>query len=216
MENSAWKAKHRSYTQADWIHKPSLFAQQVIEYFPSSGKILELGAGQGQDSRYFAERGYQVTSTDLAEAALTLSQSKIPPAVAANITVQKVDIAKRLPFNDNAFDVVYAHLALHYFSDAATQRIFHELFRVLKKGGILAFLVNAVSDPEYGTGTQLEPDYFQIEDFTKRFFSLASADHYTSNFKTVLLDNNGRSHKDDLKGVSGLIRYVGIKPDAAV
>ena len=48
--NKAWSELHNNYKKRDWINKPSIFAEQAIKYFPSSGKVLELGAGLGQDS----------------------------------------------------------------------------------------------------------------------------------------------------------------------
>lgn len=60
--NSVWKELHSSYQEQDWIKKPSLFAETVIQYFPKSGKILELGAGHGQDTVFFTKQGYEVVS----------------------------------------------------------------------------------------------------------------------------------------------------------
>jgi hypothetical protein len=42
-----WKNAHVRYSSKDWIKKPTIFATQAINYFPKSGSILELGAGQG-------------------------------------------------------------------------------------------------------------------------------------------------------------------------
>ena len=57
------------YKNQDWINKPNIFAQEVLEYIPSSGTMLCLGDGQGQDSRFFAQKGYAVTATDLSDKA---------------------------------------------------------------------------------------------------------------------------------------------------
>lgn len=59
-----WDKKHDKYAAQSWIDKPSIFVKEVIKYFPKMGKILELAAGQGQDSRFFASKGYKVVSTD--------------------------------------------------------------------------------------------------------------------------------------------------------
>ena len=63
-DDNSWKDLHQKfYKDADWIDKPNLFAQEAIKYFPKYARILELGAGQGQDSRFFAEHGYEVVSS---------------------------------------------------------------------------------------------------------------------------------------------------------
>lgn len=71
-----WQNLHSNYQTQEWIDKPSIFAETAIQYFPSSGKVLDLGAGQGQDTRFFAEQGYDVVSTDIEPSALDLNLSK--------------------------------------------------------------------------------------------------------------------------------------------
>lgn len=59
MNDNTWSDLHDNYKTKAWIDKPSIFAETAIAYFPAKGKILDLGAGLGQDSRFFAERGYE-------------------------------------------------------------------------------------------------------------------------------------------------------------
>lgn len=213
MQDTNWKDKHdKQYKSSDWIDRPSIFAQESIQYFPESGKILDLGSGQGQDSRYFAEQGYEVVSADLEDFALELNRSKRPHAIGDKITIAKLDMREKFPFSQGSFDVVYAHLSLHYFNDQDTKNIFAEIFRVLKPGGTFAFCVNSTTDPQYGTGVAIEPNYFKIDNFAKRFFDVQTAGQYAQAFTTKLLDNNGETYKDAAKGIHNLIRYIGTKP----
>ncbi len=206
-----WSKLHSSYSEEDWINKPNIFATEVIQYFPKTGKVLELGAGQGQDSRYFAEQGYEVTSTDISEEALKLSQSKVPPHLENKITLQNIDISQPLPFSDQSFDIVYAHLSIHYFPQSVTEKIVKEMHRVLKTDGVVAILVNTTEDPEYSKGSKIEEDFFLVEGISKRYFSVESLKEYVSAFKIIVLDNSGETYKDAKKGVHGLIRFVGRK-----
>lgn len=211
-----WSDLHKSYSAADWIDKPSLFAETAITYFPKTGKVLDLGAGQGQDSRFFAEHGYEVVSTDLEQSALDLGKVKITPDIQGRITQRIVDLRHELPFESREFDVVYAHLSLHYFDAETTRRLFSEIHRVLKPGGTFAFFTNSTSDPEYGTGTQLEENYFQVGNAAKRYFSVATARVTAQFFEIMLLDNHGETYKDAAKGVHNLIRFIGTKPEKDV
>jgi SAM-dependent methyltransferase len=206
-----WSNKHDKYEAQDWINKPSLFAETAVTYFPAGGKVLELGAGQGQDSRFFAQNGFSVVSTDLEDAALEKNQAKLPAELKSKITIQKLDLRDELPFADGTFDVVYAHLSLQYFTRDSTQRLINEILRVLKPEGILAFLVNSTSDPEYGTGEQIEPDYYVIHGIAKRFFSVDSTRTLTQHMNIFLLDNHGETYKDNAAGVHNLIRFIGAK-----
>jgi len=207
----AWTNLHHAYRQEDWIDKPSLFSQQAIAYFPHVGTILDLGAGQGQDSRFFAEHGYIVVSTDISDVALALNKNNIPTPLKDTIFVQKLDIAAPFDFPDNTFDVVYAHLSLHYFNNPTTTQIFNEIYRVLKPNGILAVLLNADTDPECGTGQQIQEGFFQIGQATKRYFNTLSIKPFVYNFETLILDNVGESYKDNAKSNKQLIRFIGKK-----
>jgi SAM-dependent methyltransferase len=199
-----WTKLHELYAGQDWITKPSMFAEFVKDYLPEHGVVLELGAGLGQDSAYFTELGYKVIATDL-------NIDKLAEIADEKFITQAVDLRESLPFGDEAFDIVYAHLSLHYFSQKDTEAIFNEIYRVLKPGGLLAFFTNSTTDPEYGQGKQLEPDYFEIDGTAKRYLSVDSAKQFANAFKPLLVDNNGATYKDEAKGVHNLIRFIGTK-----
>lgn len=211
MSSTTWQEIHNDYKASDWINKPSLFAETAISYFPSVGKVLDLGAGQGQDSRFFAEHGYDVVSTDLEDTALEQSRAKLTDELQQKVTVQKVDLREALPYSDASFDVVYAHLSLHYFDHETTAKLFEDIKRVLKPGGVLAFFTNSTDDPEYNTGTKIEEDYFMVDQTAKRYFSVKTARAFAYEFDVILLDNQGETYKDRAKGVHNLIRFIGKK-----
>lgn len=104
---------------------------------------------------------------------------------------------------------MYAHLSLHYFSEEVTKAIFKEIKRVLKGGGIVAVFTNSVNDPEFNTGKRIEEELFEIEGIQKRFFSKYSMDYFVQDFQVILLDDNGKTYKDEAKGIRNLIRFVG-------
>ena len=59
-----WNEKHLKYAKTDWIDKPTIFAEWVAQYLPKEGSMLELGCGQGQDSRFFADKGFILDALD--------------------------------------------------------------------------------------------------------------------------------------------------------
>lgn len=65
-----WNKRHNKYLSEDWITKPTIFATQVVQYFPPKARILELGCGQGQDTTYFVDQGFVVTACDFSQFAL--------------------------------------------------------------------------------------------------------------------------------------------------
>ncbi|HJP81120.1 MAG TPA: class I SAM-dependent methyltransferase [Candidatus Saccharimonadales bacterium] len=210
MTEKNWTNLHKNYSKEDWIHKPSIFAEQAIEYFPEHGSLLELGAGHGQDGLYFAAHGFTVTSTDLEIASLEANIENASEDIKEHISAKKVDLRKPLSF-DQSFDVVYAHLSLHYFDEQTTKRIFEDIYSILKPNGILAFFTNSVDDPEYGTGIKLEEHYFEVDGVAKRYLNVDEAKRFAFKFKPLLIDNNGETYKDAAKGIHHLIRFIGQK-----
>lgn len=208
---TVWKELHSNYQEQNWVDKPSIFAETAIQYFPKSGKILELGAGHGQDSFFFARQGYDVLSSDIEIASLDQNFTKQSETIQSRVKTLQLDLRNPLPFPDQSLDVVYGHLSLHYFDTETTWFIINEIRRILKPEGVFAFLANSVSDPEYATGQSLEEDFFQINKVTKRYFSIASTRRFTQDFQISLLDNLGKTYKDEAKGVSHLIRFIGNK-----
>lgn len=204
-----WEQKLRAYGSKEWIDKPSIFVQEAVRYFPKTGSILELAAGQGQDSRFLAKLGFEVLSTDRSEFGLIEAKRK---AGSENLDIQfkKVDLAKPLPFEAEQFDVVYSHMGLHYFTKKYTAQLFQDIHRLLKPNGILAALFNTTTDPEIIENRlqKIEDNYFYEEKtgLKKRYFEVAETRLFIENlFDPILLDTNGHTYKD---GDLGLVRLV--------
>lgn len=126
-----------------------------------------------------------------------------------NAEFKLVDMNKPLEFQRESFDVVYSHLALHYFNHKRTQDLFDEIYDILKPGGIFATLTNTIDDPEVSESTLIEEGlYMTPVGIQKMFFSIDTLAKFVSKFETILLDNRGETHKDPIKT---LIRYVGQK-----
>lgn len=204
-----WNGAHEKYSKTDWINEPTLFAESVIEYFPAHGNILDAGCGQGQDSRFFASKGYEVTGIDFSPTAIEQATQKTPPELSEHLVFRQADLSEPLPFKDGEFDVVHSHLAAHYFSVEQTEALFEEFARVLKERGVLTLLLNSVHDSEYPRGERIEDDYFLVDGIAKRYFSAISLKAFTSDFEELVLDEQGETYKDRAIGNSKLVRFVG-------
>jgi len=203
-----WQKKLQKYSSEEWSEKPSIFVQEVEKYFPKNGKVLELGAGLGQDVRYLANKGFQVMSTDVSEFGLGFAKEKAKDL--SNIEFKQVDMGKPLEFEKESFEVIYSHLGIHYFDKKRTTELFKEMKDILKPGGILAIIVNSTDDPEIKDYKELEKDYYEDDKgLWKRFFNIDTLKGLAEGFEILILDNSGTAFKDNVKNVSGLIRFVG-------
>lgn len=211
MSPTSWDRFYSNLNNAAWADMPSPFAILAQEYFTPAGRILELGAGTGRDGRFFARQGLAVISTDQSEAALKLSTEMTTDDLRTRMTYLRLDMGRGFPFKEQEFDAVYSHLSVHYFSLQTTTDIIAETNRVLRKGGIFAFVANSTSDPEYRSGREIEEDFFQIGQGTKRYLSVESASRLVSCFEVLLLDALGEDSFTDRHQKHNLIRFIGRK-----
>ena len=204
---------HKEYDKKSWVEYPSLFAEYAVWFFPQSGMILELGAWLGQDSRYFIQRWYRVLSTDYSQEALDLNKQRSKDEIGTWLyELQLLDISQDIAFSEGSFDIVYAHLSLHYFSLEATNKILEEIGRILRPGWRIAVLLNTIDDIEYGLWDWMEDDYYEIRWVKKRYFSVDSAKAlFEKYFDTIVLDNQWETYKDRELWIHNLIRYIAKK-----
>lgn len=203
-----WNQEHLKYKDADWINTPSVFSGIAIKYFPSEGRLLDVGCGQGVDSRLFNQNGYKVDAFDFSDEGIKIAKEK---SQNLNINFFEFNILDKLPFDNETFDIVYSHLSLHYFDKIETQKIFLEIYRVLKKGGILAIFVNSLKLKE-NPGVKIEDDYYKsVDGLTRRYFTTSTLQDFTKNFETLLLNDRGQTHSTRPSSSVGMIQYIGRK-----
>jgi ubiquinone/menaquinone biosynthesis C-methylase UbiE len=81
--------------------------------------------------------GGQVTATDLSAAMIAAAERQAAERAVTNVRFQQAD-AQSLPFADQTFDRVTCRFGVMYFADE--QRALREIHRVLKPGGLAAFV----------------------------------------------------------------------------
>jgi len=145
------------------------FAEEVLSSIQPRSKILDVGCGLGTDAAIFAQAGHTVLATDFSKVAIEKNREKFKTV--PHLSFELLDLHNPFRFNANEFDVVYARLSLHYFTDAVTRNIFNEIHRVLKPTGYLCFLCKSTSDKLYGEGTEIEKDMFERKGHVRHFFS---------------------------------------------
>jgi len=81
---------------------PSAPARIAAALFKKEGvaRLLELGAGQGRDTLFFARQGFDLTALDYSAAGLRTIEEKS----------RRHDFRQALPFADGAFDACYSHM----------------------------------------------------------------------------------------------------------
>lgn len=168
-QKQLWNAAHSDGDIGHYSNTPTEFAKEILRVIPPNSQVLELGCGVGNDSVAFANKGHDILATDFSE--IAIQKNKDTYKDISGLTFEVLDMSRPFKFNDNTFDVIYARLSLHYFTDTITRNIFQEIKRVLKPNGLICFICKSVKDPLYGKGEEIEKDMFENEGHVRHFFS---------------------------------------------
>jgi cyclopropane fatty-acyl-phospholipid synthase-like methyltransferase len=130
--------------------EPSAAARWTARLFEAAGidDVLELGAGQGRDSLYFARQGFSVHATDFSESALNrLRLAAQREGLDDRVTAALHDVRDPLPPADATVGAVYANLLLSMaLSRNELRSLVNEIRRVLRPGGLFVYTVWSTDD----------------------------------------------------------------------
>lgn len=148
-----------------------LTTTRIIEqYLKPGAQILDVGAGAGAYSLYFARKGYEVCALELAENNIRAFREKLTPQDKVELVQgNAVDLSR---YDDGSFDAVLLFGPLyHLHREDDRQKCIAEARRVCKPGGKLffAFITN---DMVLLTEFMNRPDYFTAGDYDKETFAL--------------------------------------------
>jgi len=179
--------------------KPDMFgrvasepARYAAEVFTKENKkrILELGAGQGRDTLFFAQNGFDVCALDYSESGLKgILRKAQASGVAKLVSAIRHDVRNPLPFDDETFDACYSHmLYCMALTTAELEFLSEEIGRVLKPGGINIYTARHTNDPDYRTGIHRGEDMYEVGGFTVHFFSREKVAHLAKGYEIVSVD----------------------------
>lgn len=114
------------------------YLPQIVKFDGYRGKnLLEVGCGVGIDLARFARGGAVVTGIDLSPAAVDLAKQNFTQrGLSAQLMVMN---GEQTQFDDQSFDIVYAHGVLQYTPHAS--QMISEIWRVLRPTGIAILMV---------------------------------------------------------------------------
>jgi ubiquinone/menaquinone biosynthesis C-methylase UbiE len=103
--------------------------------------ILDVCVGTAASSLLVAGQhaGNQLVGIDISDEMLAIARGKIARKKLTNLEVQKMS-ATEMQFTDNSFDAVMVSFALHEFEQELRKKVFWEVARVLKPGGIFCVI----------------------------------------------------------------------------
>tara|TARA_B100000700_G_scaffold202855_1_gene223061 strand:+ start:258 stop:911 length:654 start_codon:yes stop_codon:yes gene_type:complete len=169
--------------------EPSIAAEKALKSFQEKKikKIVELGAGLGRDTIFFAKNSIFVEALDYSKTSIESIKSKSKKKNLSNFIDAKVyDIRKKLPFEDNSIEGCFSHMlycmALTNFD---LNNLNTEICRILKPGGINIYTVRHTNDGDYKNGIHRGEDLYENDGFIVHFFSKDKVNELSNGFKVL-------------------------------
>ena len=172
---------------------PSAAAIKAAETFNKEGitNILELGAGQGSDTLFFAQKGFHIQILDFSQTAVDNIIKRAKTLGVDKLITGKIhNVRNPLPFTDEKFGGCFSHMLycmalttkeLRFLSD--------EIHRVLNNGGVNIYTVRHTGDDDYKNGIHRGEDLYESGGFIVHFFSKEKVKHLSNGFDIVNIEN---------------------------
>ena len=108
------------YWETNYTNKPKMFgltpsfaAEEALKVFKKKNisSIIELGAGLGRDTIFFAKNNIKVEALDYSQTAVKSIKKKIKDLNLSKFVSTKVfDVRKKLPFKNNSIQGIFSHM----------------------------------------------------------------------------------------------------------
>lgn len=207
----------------DKMHKIEFITttNYIEKYLKPGDRILEIGAGTGAYSLYYANKGYKIEAVELSKSNIEVFKSKVTKDL--DIKIIQGNAVDLSVYKDNTFDITLCLGPLyHLFKEEETKSAIKEAIRVTKPGGkiYLAFILFDLTMltwgfkekniyENYGENKQVsenfKPNNAEELIFNMRYFEDIKKLIESFNLKTinyVATDGIGRVIKDEINEMS--------------
>lgn len=170
----------------------------IDKYLCRGDRILEIGAGPGIYSNYYAEQGYRVDAVEL----LDVNYQKLKSIESKELKVHKANATDLSEFADNTFDITLCLGPMyHLFSEEEQNKAIEEAIRVTKPYGkiFFAYVTNEAVIINYFLREHhlvdkkdLHNEEFVVKNDPKEVFYVCTVEDFRNrmkNFKVKYLNN---------------------------
>lgn len=139
MQENVWEKEYQDPKLVSLSDIPAMCIKDFVRFLRkerglelSNLNILDLGCGNGKNSKYIAEQGLnnKITGIDISETALKYAKELFPEG-----NFIKQSIGKPWPFENSSFDIVLDVTSSNSLNENERAIYLKELERILKPGG---------------------------------------------------------------------------------
>jgi len=191
--------KQSQYWEDNFSSKPEMFgltqslsAEKSLKLFKEKkiDKIIEIGAGLGRDTVFFAKNSINTIALDYSLSGIKVINQKIKKNNLSNfISTKLFDVRKKLPFEDNSIEACYSHmLYCMAMTTKDLKKLNNEIHRILKPGGINIYTVRHTNDGDFKNGIHIGEDLYENDGFIVHYFSEEKVSSLLNGFKNITLE----------------------------
>ena len=147
---------------------PSPFAEHVANKLNTQQDILEIGCGNGRDSKFFSSKGHHVTGLDRSGEAIELCKNLYSSEPIEFFFGTITDIEKT---NKKKYDLIYSRFVIHAMSLNEELEMLTMSYRLLNEDGQFFIECRSINDPLSEAGEILSHTE-RIEGHYRRFIIL--------------------------------------------
>ena len=175
-EDARLASKHGSVEFLTTVH-------YIEKYLRTGMHILEIGAGTGRYSHYFARRGYEVDAVELMDCNIEVFRANTEPN--EKVTVRQGDAIDLKSIPSDHYDITLLLGPMyHLYTDADKSSAMSEAIRVTRRGGVVfaaycnsdmtvykfCFVKNGINSEQHRD--LINFDTFELNSTPKEIFSL--------------------------------------------
>ena len=172
---------------------PSVAALSALKKFEEDNikEIIELGAGLGRDTVFFAKNKIKVEALEYSSTAIKIIEKKTKDNnLSKSISTKHFDVRDKLPYADNSIKGIFSHmLYCMALTNSGINKLNDEIFRVLEPGGINIYSVRNTNDGDYKKGIRRGEDMYENDGFIVNFFSEKKVNSLLKGFKNLSIIN---------------------------
>ena len=188
QQSQYWEASFSNNTEMFGL-EPSTAAIKSLKKFKAENitSIIELGAGLGRDTIFFAKNSIQVEALDYSNTSIENITNKSKKLNLTGFIKPKVfDIRKKLPFEDNSIEGCFSHmLYCMALSNSDLENLNNEICRILKPGGINIYTARHTDDGDYKKGIHRGEDLYENDGFIVHYFSKEKIKQLSKGFEVL-------------------------------
>ena len=106
------------------------FIKENLEQFKKGSKVFEIGSADGENAKYIKELGYNITASDIADAFINETKSKVENTVKFNVLEDD--------FKDKYLAVLAWRVFVHFTKEDLDITL-NKVYKALENGGIFIF-----------------------------------------------------------------------------